>query len=102
MNKINANWRALTSLLVLGLLVTMPNVTNAQNTLPKKGTINLIDDKLSYWYKWLGNPHTTVTGLPPGTQTGDGMNGPPLGMTDPKNVFSVINLKGEKVLKVTG
>ncbi len=102
MNKINANWRALTSLLVLGLLATMPNVTTAQNTLPKKGTINLIDDKLSYWYKWLGNPHTTVTGLPPGTQTGDGMNGPPLGMTDPKNVFSVINLKGEKVLKVTG
>lgn len=71
----------------------------AQN---KSKPVNLLDDKLSYWYKWIGVPHKSVTGLPAGTPTGDGMNGTPLGMNDPKNVFSVINMDGEKVLKVTG
>jgi L-ribulose-5-phosphate 3-epimerase len=68
----------------------------------KPKPINLLDSKLSFWYKWIGVPHTSVTGLPSGTPTGDGMNGIPLGMNDPKNVFSVITLNGEKVLKASG
>lgn len=71
----------------------------AQN---KSKPVNLLDDKLSYWYKWIGVPHTSVTGLPAGTPLGDGMNGTALGLNDPKNVFSVVKMDGEKVLKVTG
>jgi L-ribulose-5-phosphate 3-epimerase len=71
----------------------------AQNNMK---TENLLDKDLSNWYKWLGVPHTSVSGLPAGTPTGDGMNGIPLGLKDPKNVFSVVTLGGEKVLRVTG
>jgi Domain of Unknown Function (DUF1080) len=73
-----------------------------KNNKPQSKPINLLDNNLSYWYKWIGVPHSSVTGLPAGTPTGDGMNGTPLGLNDPKNVFSVITLDGEKVLKVTG
>lgn len=65
-------------------------------------SIDLLDKDLTYWYKWLGVPHTSVKGLPKGIFKGDGMNGTPLGKKDPKKVFSVIRLNGEKVLKVTG
>jgi sugar phosphate isomerase/epimerase len=71
----------------------------AQN---KSNPINLLDNNLSYWYKWIGVPHRTVTGLPAGTPTSDGMKGTPLGLNDPKNVFSVIKLNGEKVLRASG
>ena len=94
--------KSLLNVLALCLLVSVPAITQAQNTLPTKRSVKLLDDKLSYWYKWLGNPHKTVTGLPEGTPTGDGMSGIPLGPNDPKNVFSVVNMNGEKVLKVTG
>lgn len=64
--------------------------------------VSLLDNKLTQWYKWLGVPHFSVTGLPAGTPKGDGMNGTPLGLQDPKNVFSVITSDDEKILKVTG
>jgi L-ribulose-5-phosphate 3-epimerase len=64
--------------------------------------INLLDDNFSYWEKWMGNPHTSVTGLPTGTLTGDGMFGAPMGMNDVKGVFKMENLNGEKVLHVSG
>ncbi|CAN5338569.1 DUF1080 domain-containing protein [soil metagenome] len=69
---------------------------------PPGSPVNLLDDNLSFWYKWLGVPHHSVEGLPPGTPTGDGMHGEPLGLEDPKEVFSVVEMEGEKVLKVTG
>jgi len=69
---------------------------------PDGNTTNLLTGDLSYWYKWIGVPHTSVTGLPEGTPKGDGMNGTPLGLTDPKEVFKVINLSGEPVIKVSG
>ena len=64
--------------------------------------INLIDDDLSYWFKWIGVPHTSVTDLPEGTPKGNGMIGTPLGLNDPKEVFKVVTLNGEKVIKVSG
>ena len=69
---------------------------------PQNAPVNLLDDKLSRWYKWLGVPHFSVTGLPDGTPKGDGENGIPLGMNDPKNVFQVVTLNGEKVLSISG
>lgn len=64
--------------------------------------INLLDDKFTYWEKWIGNPHTSVSGLPVGTPTGDGMYGAPMGMNDVKGVFKMETLNGEKVLHVSG
>ena len=83
--------------LLIGLLFSWQ--LHAQN---KNKAVHLLDTELSYWYKWLGVPHTSVKGLPAGTPMGDGMNGTPLGLHDPKHVFSVVTLDGEKVLKVTG
>lgn len=69
---------------------------------PNSRTINLLDDKLSYWDKWMGVPHHTVQGLPAGTPTGDGMNGTPMGLNDVKGVFKMETINGEKVLHVSG
>lgn len=70
---------------------------------PPAGTpINLLDSKLSYWYKWLGVPYSGLTDLPTGTPIGDGLHGTPLGRQDPKNVFSVHTLDGEPVLYISG
>jgi L-ribulose-5-phosphate 3-epimerase len=64
--------------------------------------INLLDNNLSYWYKLMGVPHKTVTGLPAGTFQGS-MYGTPMGKNnDPKDVFKVVTLDGEKVLRVSG
>ncbi|MEN9610240.1 MAG: hypothetical protein RLZZ628_1054, partial [Bacteroidota bacterium] len=76
----------------------------SMSLLAQKGnkTIQLLDDKFTYWEKWIGNPHTSVTGLPAGTITGDGMYGVPMGLKDVKGVFKMENLNGEKVLHVSG
>src|SRR4051794_36766368 len=87
--------------LFLSLLLSLQLFAQNKSTIQSK-PVNLLDNNLSNWYKWLGVPHTSVTGLPVGTPMGDGMNGTPLGLKDPKNVFSVITINGEKVLKVTG
>lgn len=90
-------------LAIIALLNAVPNLLQAQNKSKQDSKpVNLLDNNLSYWYKWLGVPHTSVTGLPPGTPMGDGMNGIPLGMKDPKNVFSVVTLDGEKVVRASG
>lgn len=88
-------------LFALYFMLSIQAFSQNQNVSTSK-PVNLLNNDLSYWYKWLGNPHVSVTGLPEGTEKGDGINGKPLGLKDPKNVFSVINLFGEKVLKVTG
>ncbi|WP_418529918.1 family 16 glycoside hydrolase [Paraprevotella clara] len=64
--------------------------------------IDLLNSNLTHWYKWIGVPHHSVEGLPEYTPLGDGMEGTPLGLNDPKNVFSVVDIDGEDVLKVTG
>lgn len=66
--------------------------------------MDLIDPELSHWELWMGVPHETVTGLPPGTPTSANVTkGTPLGLAnDPLEVFSVIEQAGEPVLKITG
>jgi len=65
---------------------------------------SLLDEKRSDWELWMGVPHQSVAGLPPGTPTSpDGHEGTPLGLeNDPKHVFSVTNIDGEPVLHITG
>ncbi len=64
----------------------------------------LLNEKLSEWELWMGVPHQSVTGLPPGTPTSpNGHKGIPLGLyNDPKHVFSVRIEEGEPVLCITG
>ncbi|HEY8936676.1 MAG TPA: DUF1080 domain-containing protein [Cyclobacteriaceae bacterium] len=90
-----------TNLFVACLFVSFQLFSQAKKTSESKPE-NLLDDRLDYWYKWIGVPHTSVTGLPTGTPTGDGMNGIPLGRQDIKNVFSVVTVDGEKVLRASG
>ncbi len=65
---------------------------------------NLLDRRLTKWELWMGVPHSTVTGLPPGTFQSDNIkSGTPLGLdNDPKKVFSVIKENDQPVLKITG
>lgn len=65
---------------------------------------SLLDETLQDWELWMGVPHQSVTGLPPGTPTSpDAHKGTPLGLNnDPKKVFSVIKESGEDVLHITG
>ncbi|MEM6316906.1 MAG: family 16 glycoside hydrolase [Bacteroidota bacterium] len=65
---------------------------------------NLLDEELSYWEKFIGVPHTSVSGLPTGTAKSDNVHvGKPMGLNnDPKKVFSVIKENGEIVLKASG
>lgn len=85
-------------------LLSLPSLSVAQETTSTvtNPPIALLDDNLSYWYKWIGVPHRLVQGLPPGTPVGDGMHGVPLGRNDPLNVFQVVTLDGEKVLRASG
>jgi len=64
----------------------------------------LLDRNLSQWEVWIGVPHASVAGLPPGTAQSDNVTkGSPLGLNqDPKKVFSVIEQDGQIVLKITG
>ena len=64
----------------------------------------LLDEKLTNWELWMGVPHQTVTGLPPGTPTSpNGHDGTPLGLgNDPKHVFTIHTDSGEPVLHITG
>lgn len=89
------------ALLIMGLSLP-PNSYSQKMEKTDGKIINLLDDNLSHWYKWIGVPHNTIKGLPEGTPKGDGMKGIPLGRKDPKEVFTVITLNGEKVLRVSG
>lgn len=70
----------------------------------KLKSIELLDNELSNFEKWIGIPHETVKGLPEGTYQSDNVHrGTPMGLNnDIKNVFSIITENGEPVLKVTG
>ncbi len=61
----------------------------------------LLDKTLSNWDVFIGVPHHTLDLK--GYEKGDGMNGTPIGLNkDPLNIFSMIEMDGEEVLKVTG
>lgn len=65
---------------------------------------SLFDPKLSRWEAFMGVPHESVEGLPPGTyQSKKVTEGTPLGLgNDPKKVFSVIHEGAVPVLRVSG
>lgn len=63
----------------------------------------MLDEQLSQWEVFMGVPHPSVTGLPPGTHQAKGYKGPPMGLNnDPKKVFTVRMVDGEPVLHITG
>ncbi len=64
--------------------------------------ITLLDKDLSKWNIFLGVPHTSVD-LPGYPKGGDGINGTPIGLNkDPLNVFTVEELDGTPVLRISG
>jgi hypothetical protein len=66
--------------------------------------IELFDPNLSHWELFMGVPHTSVAGLPPGTSQADKPeDGKPLGLgNDPKHVFTMVEQDGQPVLRITG
>ena len=62
----------------------------------------LLDLELSQWDEFVGAPHQSVD--IEGYEKGNGMDeGTPLGLNnDPLNVFSVVEMDGEPVLKISG
>lgn len=64
--------------------------------------VNLIDKKLTHWDIFMGAPHTT-TNIDGYEKFDDVTKGKPIGLhKDPLKVFSVIDLDGEEVIKITG
>ena len=79
-------------------LITKPI---SENILSKEQWEFLLDKDLSHWDIFMGVPHYSVDleGYP----KGDGMKGTPIGLNkDPLKVFSVEEINGEPVLKITG
>lgn len=64
----------------------------------------LLDSTLSKFEIWMGIPHASIEGLPPGTyQSTNVTHGTPMGLNaDVKNVFQLIEEKGELTLYITG
>ncbi|QBG46778.1 DUF1080 domain-containing protein [Verrucomicrobia bacterium S94] len=88
--------RYFTATLVIGLSLVCTGFAGNWKT--------LFDQELSNFEVWMGIPHDSVEGLPPGTPTSpDCHNGIPMGLNnDVKNVFSIIEENGEPVLHVSG
>ncbi|BCU78589.1 hypothetical protein llg_33040 [Luteolibacter sp. LG18] len=60
----------------------------------------MLGETLGGWETWMGVPHQSVAGLPPGP---DDRKDIPLGLNnDLKQVFSVMRIDGESVLHITG
>lgn len=89
---------------VVALSVMSGTSAAAQDKPPGGEWRSLLDEKLSAWEIWMGVPHESITGLPPGTGTStNGRTGTPMGLNnDPKHVFTVSMESGEPVLHVTG
>ncbi|MEM9411218.1 MAG: family 16 glycoside hydrolase, partial [Planctomycetota bacterium] len=79
---------------------------NSYQSFVRHGTMGwteLIDKELSQWEIFVGVPHDSVQGLPEGTfQNSDVTKGQPMGLANPKNLYSVIEEDDELVLKITG
>jgi hypothetical protein len=87
----------MTSSIALMLLVILPDTLSAQWR-------PLLDEELSNFEVFIGVPHVTVEGLPEGTYQSDNVHGgTPLGLgNDPKQIFTVIDVDGGPVLRVSG
>jgi len=96
---------------LISLCTLLPACTNISNS-EELSTVGewqfLLDSSLSQWDVWMGIPHDSVKGLPPGTVTANNLNvhGKPtdaMGLNnDVKNVFTVIEQNDEPVLYITG
>ncbi|WP_299252750.1 ThuA domain-containing protein [uncultured Aquimarina sp.] len=63
---------------------------------------DLLENDLECWEKFMGVPHTS-TGLPGSSNNVTNGSGTPLGLdNDPTNVFSIIEVDGEKQLYISG
>lgn len=64
---------------------------------------SLLDEQLSQWEVFTGVPHKSVKieGVPP-SESDDCRKGTPVGLGDPKNVYSVTMVDGAPVLHVSG
>ena len=89
------------NVLMLACISLLPATLRADDT---NSWIPLLDAKLTRWELWMGVPHESVQGLPPGTPTSpNGHKGTPLGLSnDPKHVFTVRMEDGEPVLSISG
>ncbi|WP_025739920.1 ThuA domain-containing protein [Aquimarina pacifica] len=77
------------------------SVDNDCSTLTPDWT-DLLANDFDCWEKWMGVPHTT-TGLPGSSDNVTNGSGTALGLNnDPTNVFSIIDVDGEKQLYITG
>lgn len=79
--------------------------TSLISTAQKKSkTINLLDENLSQFEKWIGVPHATVKNLPKGTYQSDNVHkGTALGLNnDLKDVFTVSKENDEIILNISG
>ncbi|MEN8663197.1 MAG: DUF1080 domain-containing protein [Lentimonas sp.] len=82
-------------LIFIAASVVVAHVSHAERS--------LFDMELSEFEIWMGVPHTTVEGLPEGTYQSDKVTqGTPIGLADPKQVFTMVEEDGVPVLKVSG
>jgi hypothetical protein len=94
-------WRP-ASLAAMGLLLLSLSYSTAVAA-PGENWKTLLDPQLSAWEVWIGCPHQTVAGLPAGTPlSADGHAGTPLGLNDPKHVFTATVENGEPVVHISG
>jgi hypothetical protein len=49
--------------LIVGLLISINGITQKHTKVINK-VVNLLDDKFTYWDKWIGVPDPSVKGLP--------------------------------------
>lgn len=64
--------------------------------------VDLLENDLECWEIWMGVPHTS-TGLEGASDNVTNGSGTPLGLNnDPTNVYSIIDVDGEKQLYITG
>jgi type 1 glutamine amidotransferase len=74
------------------------------NVKPSNKWENLLEDDLyKNWDVYIGAPHSTVKGLEGVDPNSNGINATPLGLNnDPKKVFTIENIGGEKVVHISG
>ena len=84
-----------------GAMMRSPIVTRAgTRALPWRELWN--GKNLDGWQTWMGRPSPTVPDLPL-ERAADGAYVGPLGLgTDPRGVYSVVRVKGERLLRVSG
>lgn len=90
---------------ILMYLAMFAGVSSQSLAQDADGWTDLLDEDLSSWVRWIGVPHVSVEGLPPGTYQSETIwnaMGTPLGFEDPLGVFTTMQEDGETLLHVSG